>query len=144
MRSFAFFFALSLQAQPPRPELLEKVKQFSPPESVSCTQVAPSTNSRTITMEMTDLSTLPHGTPSSLDTRTLLQDVFSPSSGTGFEFDRWASVKGKKTAVYRYSNRIDGKTHAGLVYADENGTISRITFRAADTTAHLFCSAQSR
>jgi hypothetical protein len=159
MRSLAFSLALlsalSLQAQPPRisppqPQALENIKQFAsahldPRENLACTQVTAPANTRTITIEMIDPSSPRHGVPASIETGGLFQNVFSPSSGTNFEFDHWGTLQGKKMAVYRYSNQTGGKTHAGLVYADENtGAISRITFRAADTTAHLFCSAQSR
>ena len=149
MRSFAFLLALSLQAQPvklspPEPQVLEKIKQVAPHENLSCTQVDSQANSRALTIEFMDPSTPRHGTPSSLETGTLFQDVFAPASGTGFEFDHWAMLRGKKVAVYRYSNQFNGKTHAGLLYADGNtGAISRITFRA-ETNAHLFCTAQSR
>jgi hypothetical protein len=148
--SLAFFSALSLQAQPPKlappePQTLENLKQSAPHENLSCTQVEPQSNTRTITIELIDPSAPRHGTASTIETAGLFQDVFALSSGTAFEFDHWGMLKGKKMAVYRYSNSINGKTHAGLVYANENtGAISRITFRAADTTAHLFCTAHSR
>ncbi len=153
--SLAFLSALSLQAQPqklaaPQPQALENIKQFAsahldPRENLACTEVAAPANTRTITIELIDPASPHHGAPTSIETGVLFQNVFSPSSGTNFEFDHWGTLKGKKMAVYRYSNQISGKTHAGLVYADANtGAISRITFRAADTTAHLFCSAQSR
>ena len=86
-----------------------------------------------------------HGTPSGIETGNLFENVFSVSSNTDFEWDHWGTLRGKKVAVYRYSNQINGKTHAGLIWADENsGAISRMTFRGMDTTAHLFCAAQSR
>jgi len=143
MRSLAFLFVLSLQAQPP--QALEKIKQFAADhlESLSCNQVEPPSNSKTITVELVDASTPRHGIRTSIDTRTLFQDVFAFSSGTDFEFDHRGMIRGQKMAVYRYSNQINGKTHAGVVFADENtGAISRIIFRATDTTAHLFCTAQ--
>jgi hypothetical protein len=149
----AFFFALSLQAESPKPappQTLDNLKQFASAhferrENLSCTQVDPPVNSKTITVEFLDPSMPHHGTATSIDTANLFQDVFAPSSGTGFEWDHWGTLRGKKMAVYRYSNQINGKTHAGLVFADENtGAISRITFRAEAQTAHLFCSAQSR
>jgi hypothetical protein len=148
--SLAFFSALSLQAQPPKltppePQTLENMKQSAPRENVSCDEVVSQANTRTITVEFLDPSTPRHGTASSIDTGRLFQDVFAVSSGTDFQWDHWGMLRGKKVAVYRYSNAINGKTHSGLVYADENtGAISRITFRGADTTAHLFCTAHSR
>jgi len=135
---------------PAQPQTLENIKQFAaahldPRETFSCTELEPQANSKTVTIEMTDPSTPRHGTPSNFDTGGLLENVFSVSNNTDFEWDHWGMLRGKKVAVYRYSNQINGKTHAGLIYADENtGAISRITFRGADTTAHLFCAAQSR
>jgi hypothetical protein len=154
MRSLASFVALlsavSLRAQPPEQRTLENVKQFAaahfdPRENLSCSQVAPQSNTRTITVDIVDPSMPRHGTASTIETGSLFQDVFAVSSGTEFQWDHWGTIRGKKVAVYRYSNQINGKTHAGLVYADEStGAISRITFRGTDTTAHLFCAAQSR
>lgn len=153
--SLALFLALTSQAQPaklapPNPQVLENMKQFvaahfDPRESVPCTEVERPSNSRTVTIEMMDPSTPRHGTPTSIDTTTLFQNVFAVSSGTEFQFDHWGMIRGKKLAAYRYSNQINGKTYAGSVYVDENsGAISRIIFRGTDQTAHLFCTAQSR
>jgi hypothetical protein len=153
--SLAFFSALTLQAQSPKlarpePQAIENIKQFAaahfdPRENLSCNQVEAQGNTRTVTVEFLDPLAPRHGTPSGIDTTSLFQNVFAASSGTGFEFDHWGNLKGKKLAVYRYSNVMNGKTHAGLVYADpENGAVSRITFRGTDTAAHLFCVAQSR
>jgi len=150
--SLAFFSALSLQAQPqkiapPQPQTLENIKQFAaahldPRENLSCTELQPQANTRTVTIEMIDPTMPVHGTRSSIETGSLFDNVFSVSSNTDFEWDHWGMLRGKKLAVYRYSNRINGKTHAGLIYADENsGAISRMTFRGADTNAHLFCAA---
>lgn len=153
--SLALCCTLSLQAQPPKlapaqPQTLENIKQFAaahfdPRESLSCTQLAPQSISRTVTVEMIDPSMPRHGTPSSIETGGLFENVFSVSSNTDFEWDHWGMLRGKKVAVFRYSNQINGKTHAGLIWADENtGAISRITFRGADATAHLFCTPHSR
>jgi hypothetical protein len=150
LASLAILFSLSLQAQSPKPQALENLKQFAavhfdPRESLSCTQVEPQGNTRTITVEFLDPSTPRHGVQTNVETANLFQNVFAVSSATGFEFDHWSNLRGKKVAVYRYSNQINGKTHAGLVYADENsGAVSRITFRGTDATAHLFCTAPSR
>ena len=143
MRSLAFLFALSLQAQPARPELLEKIKQLAPHENLSCTQVGSPANSKTITIELS-AGAAHRGTASGIDTSALLENVFAASNGTEFQFDHWGTIRGKQLAAYRYSNRVNGRTHAGLVYADETGAISRITFRDANAPAHLFCSANSR
>jgi hypothetical protein len=150
MRSLApVLLALSLQAQPPKlaapdPRALENIKQFvAEHEKLSCNQVEPPSNSKTITLEFLDPSTPHHGTPSGIDTASLFQNVFPASNLTDFEFDHWATIRGKKLVAYRFSNVVNGKTHAGSVYADENtGAISRIIFRPADQTAHLFCTPQ--
>jgi hypothetical protein len=114
-------------------------------ENLSCNEVERPTNSRTVTIEMMDPSAPRHGTPTKIDTASLFQNVFAVSSRTEFQFDHWGAIRGKKMAAYRYSNQINGKTYAGSVFADENtGAISRIIFRGMDTTAHLFCTAQSR
>jgi hypothetical protein len=150
--SLAFFSALSLLAQPPKiappqPQTLENIKQFAaahfdPRENLSCTELQPQANTRTVTIEMIDPSMPLHGTRSSIETGNLFDNVFSVASNTDFEWDHWGMLRGKKLAVYRYSNQTNGKTHAGLIYADEStGAISRMTFRGADTTAHLFCAA---
>jgi len=150
MRSFAFLFALSLQAQPaklapPDPQALENIKQFASAhlENLACNQIEPPSNSKTLTIEFVDPSTPRHGIPSSIKTASLFENVFAASSGTDFEFDHWGTLRGKKMAAYRFSNQINGKTHAGVVYADEKtGAISRIIFRGMDSTALLFCPAQ--
>jgi hypothetical protein len=158
MRSFAFSLALlaiSLQAQPPRiappnPQALENMRRFAavhfdPRESLSCNEVERPSNSRTVTIEMTDPTAPRHGVPTGIDTAALFQTVFAISSGTEFQFDHWGTIRGQKLAAYRYSNQSNGKTYAGSIYADENtGAISRIIFRGTDQTAHLFCTAQSR
>jgi hypothetical protein len=150
MRSLALaLFSLSLLAQPPKlappqPQALENIKQFvAAHEKFSCNQVEQPSNSKTITLEFLDPSTPHHGTPSTIDTASLFQNVFPASNLTDFEFDHWATIRGKKLVSYRFSNSANGKTHAGSVYADENtGSISRIIFRATDQTAHLFCTAE--
>jgi hypothetical protein len=150
LASLALFSALSLQAQPAKlapaePRTLETIKQFASAhlEHLSCNQVEQPSNSKTITVEFLDPSAPHHGTPTGIGTASLFEDVFAVSSATDFEWDHWGMLRGKKVAVYRYSNQINGKTHAGLVFADENtGAISRMTFRGADTAAHLFCLAQ--
>ena len=148
--SLAFFCALTLHAESPKPapdqQTLDNLKQFALTHfdrstNLSCTRAGLPTSSRTITIELTE--TRAHrGTGSNIDAGALFEDVFAPSSGTEFQFDHWGTIRGKIEAVYRYSGRSNGKTRAGLVYADEaTGAIARITFRGADTAAHLFCSA---
>jgi hypothetical protein len=153
--SLAFLCALSLRAEspklaPPDPardqQTLDNIKQFALTHlnrsaNLSCTQVGAPASSKTITIE---LAPARHGTPSAIDAAGLAEDVFAPSSVTEFQWDHWSNLKGKTEAVYRYSSRASGKTRAGLIFADENGAISRIIFRGADAPAHLFCSANSR
>jgi hypothetical protein len=86
-----------------------------------------------------------HGAASTVDFLGLLQNLFDASSETQFHWNQWATVNGKTMAVFNYGFQLNGKTHAGLIFADENtGAISRITFRGTDAPAHLFCSPQSR
>ena len=154
MRSLALIFVLSLHAEsrltPPdsvrERQTLDNIKQFALTHldrgaTLSCTQIGTPASSRTITIE---LAPNQHGALSAIDAGSLLEDVFAPSSGTEFQWDHWSNAKGKIEAVYRYSSRAHGKTRAGLIFADESGAISRITFRGADAPAHLFCSANSR
>lgn len=156
MRSFAsslvLISSLTLQAQPaklapPEPRVLESLRQFAATgfDNLSCTQVEPQANTKVITIEFLDPSSPRHGIATNLETASLFQDVFAMSGNTNFEFDHWAMLRGNKVVVYRYNNQVNGRTHAGLVFADEStGAVSRMTFRAEDTTAHLFCSAHSR
>ena len=155
MRSLASFFLFFPYLQganipPPQPQTLDSVKQFAAAhldvrETRYCAEVMAPEKSRTITIDFTETAEHHRGTPSKIDTGSMFENVFAPSAGTDFEFDHWSSFKGKKLAVYRYSNRFNGRAHAGYIWADENtGAIARMMFRAADTTAHLFCSADSR
>lgn len=156
MRSLALFFVLSLHAEtpklaPPDPareqQTLDNIKQFAFTHldrsvNLSCTQLGSPSSSKTITVEFAPAT---HGTVSNIDAAGLLENVFAVSSATEFQWDHWSNLKGRTEAVYRYSNHVAGKTHAGLIFADEaTGAISRITFRGADAPAHLFCSANSR
>ena len=148
--SLALFCALTLDAQYQKPapdqQTLDNLKQFASTHLdrsavLSCTQAASPASSRTITIELTE-TPAHRGAGSNIDAGSLFEDVFAPSSGTGFQFDHWGTIRGKIKAVYRYSSHTNGKTHAGLIYADEaTGAIDRITFRSADAAAHLFCSA---
>ena len=155
--SVAFLFALSLHAESPKlsppdaarqQQTLDNIKQFALTHldrstNLACTQVGSPANSKTITIELS-AGAAHRGTASGIDTSALLENVFAASNGTEFQFDHWGTIRGKQLAAYRYSNRVNGRTHAGLVYADETGDISRITFRDANAPAHLFCSANSR
>jgi hypothetical protein len=151
--SLAFFCALGLHAESPRvappdsdrqERTLHNIKQFASAQvdRLSCTQIASPGSAKTITVEFSGAR---RGTPSSIETGSLLQEVFAPSSQTEFHWDHWGTINGKAMAVYNYSFQVNGKTRAGSIFADENsGAIARITFRGADAPAHLFCSAQSR
>jgi hypothetical protein len=145
--SLAFFCALSLHAQTPDSEherTLNNVRQFASTlrENLSCVEASSPGSTNTITMEFSGAH---RGVPSTIDTSSLLQEVFAVSSGAEFHFDHRGTLNGKTMAVYNYSFQINGKTRAGSIFADETtGAISRITFRGADRPAHLFCSPQTR
>ena len=151
--SLVFFCILTLHAESPRPapdqQTIENIKQFALTHldrsaNLSCTQIGSPSSSKTVTIELSE-TPAHRGAATGVDAGALFEDVFAPSSQTEFQWDHWGAIRGKTEAVYRYSNRVNGKTHAGLIYADEaTGAISRITFRGADTTAHLFCTAKSR
>lgn len=158
MRSLASFltFLPLLAAEspvvipPPQAQTLDSIKQFAaahldPREERYCAQVSDPINSKTITIELLDTTEHHRGTPSTINTGSLFDNVFAQSAGTDFEFDHWTTLKSKRMAVYRFSNRFNSQTHAGWIWADENtGAIARMMFRSAGTTAHLFCSAQTR
>jgi hypothetical protein len=156
MRSFAsslaFFCALSLHADVRKPappdSTIDNIRQFAEVHlnrstNLSCTQMGSPASSGTVTIELSE-TTPHHGAASNVDTGALFEGVFAASNATEFQFDHWGTVAGKVLAIYRYSNHVNGKTHAGLIYADETtGAISRITFRGV-AAAHLSCSANSR
>ncbi|MGA3185480.1 MAG: hypothetical protein ABSF22_00085 [Bryobacteraceae bacterium] len=146
MRFLAVLFALSLRAEIPKPQALENIKQFAlthldKEANFSCTQAAFPGTAKAITVEFSGTH---RGAAPGIDAASLLQEVFAVSSGTQFAFDHWGLIGGKRVAAYRYSYLINGKTHAGLLYADANtGAISRVVFRGT-APAHLFCSAEGR
>jgi hypothetical protein len=142
--SLAFFSVLTLQAAPHQ-QGIESVKQFAAThfDRLSCTQVAASGNSKTVTIELNGVPK--RGAAATLDAATLLRDVFATSSGTEFRWDHASTLKGRSLAVYNFGYQVNGKTRAGSIFADEKtGAISRITIRGAEAPAHLFCSSQSR
>ncbi len=150
--SLAFFCTLSLHAESPRlgppdsmrqEQTLNRIKEFAAAlDRLSCVQAPSPGSAKTITVEFAGAHP---GVPSSIDVAGLLQDVFAVSSQAEFHWDHSGTVRGQGLAAYNYSFQINGKTHAGSIYADENtGAISRITFRGADAPAHLFCSSQTR
>jgi hypothetical protein len=157
--SLAFFCALALQAQDPNHEMvrpaparqeqtLESIKQFASTHldryaNLACVQVGSPDNTKTMTIEFSDAAH--RGAPSNVDTGNLIQDIFAVSSGTEFYWSHSATLNGKILAVYNYSFRIGGQTHAGSIFADSTtGAITRITSRGADAAAHLFCTPQTR
>jgi len=150
----ALFCVLSVQAETPKPasqQTLENVKQFAlmhlgRQENLDCRQMAESAGSpKTIVVELANTPAVNRGSVTSINPATMIQDVFAISSGTSFGFDHWGAIEGQRQAVYHYGYQVNGKTHAGFIFADENtGAISRITFRGADAPAHLFCSVESR
>jgi hypothetical protein len=158
MRSIASYLALfcvlSVQGETPKlasQQMLENVKQFAlmhlgRQENLDCRQMAESAGSpKTIVVELAGTPAANRGTATSVNPASMIQDVFAVSSGTSFGFDHWGTVEGQRRAVYRYGYQVNGKTHSGFIFADENtGAISRITFRGADAPAHLFCSVESR
>jgi len=95
---------------------------------------------------MVEFGETPHrGAEANTVTAALVEDVFAPSSAAEFRWDHWAAVNGKTLAVFAYSFVMNGKTHAGTVFADEStGAIARMTFRGVEAPAHLFCSASPR
>jgi len=87
------------------------------------------------------------GTVSTGEFGTLMRGIFEERSETQFGWDHWASIRGKRMAVFNYfidsghsdySIDYNGEqriitAYRGLVYADEHtGAISRITFQAVD------------
>ncbi len=93
------------------------------------------------------LEQLKGGTVSTGEFGTLMRGIFEPKSEADFGWDHWASLRGKRMAVFNYfidsghsnySIDYNGEqkiitAYKGLVYADEHtGTISRITFEAVD------------
>ena len=152
LATLAFFFTISLEAQrtPSRPEparqdqILENVRQYAMghldrAENISCSEAPFAGSAKTITVDFSGVS---HGTASSIDTASMIRDVFSPSSGAEIYRDHAGTLRGGTVGVYNYSFVSNGKTHAGSIYAnEETGAIARITFRGADAAAHLFCSA---
>jgi hypothetical protein len=143
--SLAFFCALTLHSQTPDSDrherTLNNVRQFASTlrENLSCVEASSPGSSKTVTVEFSEAPH--HGTASTIDTSSLLQDVFAVSSGAEFHWDHSGTLNGKTMAVYNYSFQLNGKTHAGSMFVNEDtGAISRITFRGMDSPAHLFCS----
>lgn len=162
MRCFAssltLLCALALHAETPaatrlsppdalrQEQTINNVRQFAAAHldrhaNLSCAQVS-APQAKTVTV---DFSATPHrGTPSNFEATAALEEVLAPATGANFEFDHFGTIGGKATAAYRYSYQLEGKTHAGMIYADENtGALARVTFRGS-VPAHLFCSANPR
>jgi len=57
-------------------------------------------------------------------------------------FERWATLRRKPTALYRYKGKAKGGIRQAEIYADRgSGTASRIVFEGLDTPQHIpiFC-----
>jgi hypothetical protein len=159
MRSFAPFLAilgsLVLRAETPKllapdankqHETIENVRQWAAVhlnENVACTQAAPAGTAKSMVV---DFAASKHpGTATSVDVAGSVQSIFAVASAADIEFDHWGTLAGQRTPVYRYSYVVNGKTQAGLIFAEENtGAIARMIFRVAAVPAHLFCVPQSR
>jgi hypothetical protein len=118
-------------------------QHFNRETKFNCAQTPDVSNSRTVTIELS-IGGAPHqGATTGVDTASLLQEVFAPSSGTVFEFDHYGNLQGQTMAVYRYSYTVNGSARAGTIFANETtGAVLRMTFRGTGTAAHLFCLAQ--
>ncbi len=127
-------------------QTVRSIKQFATAHldrhtNLSCAQVATPAGTKTITVDFS--ATAHHGADPNVNVSALLEEVFSTSNAAEFRFDHFGTIAGKHLAAYNYSFQLDGKVHAGSIYADETtGAISRITFRGAEAPAHLFCSAR--
>ena len=90
------------------------------------------------------------GVVSSGEFGTMLHNVFDPQSGTEFDWDHWATLRGKRMYVFSYSvpksagySMYDGETkreyttaYKGLVYADrQTRTAMRITMESTGIPA---------
>ncbi|MBV9301351.1 MAG: hypothetical protein JOY62_18585 [Acidobacteriaceae bacterium] len=102
-----------------------------------------SVNNRTVDLKMEQLG----GAVSVGEFGSLMKGIFDSKSEAEFGWDHWATLRGKRMAVFNYfidsghsSYSIDYNreqriitAYKGLVYADEyTGAISRITFVAVD------------
>jgi hypothetical protein len=164
MRSFASFLTvfglavfgtLVLRAETPKlrapdtnrqHETIENVRQWAAVhlnENVACTQAAPAGTAKSMVV---DFSASKHpGAATGVDVAGSVQSIFAVASAADIEFDHWGTLEGQRTAVYRYSYVVNGKTQAGFIFADEStGAIARMIMRVAPVPAHLFCVPQSR
>lgn len=155
MRGILFFSCLlGVYAATPAPpdssrqeQTIANIRQYAAAHlnrdaNLACAQAAASSNTKTMIVEFTSGSR--RAAASNVDTASMIDTVFAPSSGAEFRWDHWATVNGKTLAVYAYSFRAGDRTRAGLIFADEDsGAIARMTFRG-EAPAHLFCSARPR
>ncbi len=154
MRGIAFLTCLltayAATAAPPdasrQEQTISSVKEYAAGHlnrdtKFACSQAAAG-NTKTLTVDFAE--TARRGTASNADTAALIETVFAPSSAAEFRWDHYSTVGAKTLAVYAYSFVLNGKTHAGTIFADEDsGAIARMTFRG-EASAHLFCSAAAR
>ncbi len=91
------------------------------------------------------------GTTSSGEFGSMLNEIFEPSSNTSFDWDRWATLRGKRMHVYSYRVPLETSKYTiyadevkrritvgyhGFIYADrEAKTVMRITMQADDIPA---------
>lgn len=102
-----------------------------------------SVNNRVVNLGMEQLD----GAVSVGEFGSLMKGIFDPRSEAEFGWDHWATLRGKRMAVFNYFIDSGHSTYSieyqreqriitaykGLVYADPNtGAISRITFVAVD------------
>jgi len=154
MRGIAFFTCLlTVYAATPAPpdasrqeQTISSIRQYAAGHlnrdtQIACSQAAAG-NTHTLTVDFTEAAH--RGLASNADTAAMIETVFAPSSAAEFRWDHYATVGAKTLAVYAYSFVLNGKTHAGTIFADEDsGAIARMTFRG-EASAHLFCSAAPR
>jgi hypothetical protein len=106
-----------------------------------------SVNGKLMNVGMYDVTSKVGGTVSTGEFGSLLKSVFDPKSQSEFNWDHWATLRGKRMAVFNYfidSGHSDWRityendmqiitAYKGLIYADENtGIVSRVTFEAVN------------
>jgi hypothetical protein len=86
------------------------------------------------------------GAISSGEWASMMREIFDPATGTRFEWERWATLRGRRTHVYnyfvsqdrsKYDIRVPDRhvivAYKGLAYVDkETNAIAKITMQAVD------------
>jgi hypothetical protein len=76
------------------------------------------------------------GVGASVPVDQMMADLFS--SAPQFSFAFVATLQGRRTAVFRYSDHADGATRAASIYADpQTGAVYRILFSGFDVPGHF-------